>query len=30
MWKLKEGEVVGIQKTGIIDFTENEIEIAFQ
>lgn len=26
---LKEGEVVGIQKTGIIDISENEIEIAF-
>lgn len=26
---LKEGEVVGIQKTGIINISENEIEIAF-
>ena len=29
MRTLKEGEVVGIQKTGIIDISENEIEIAF-
>lgn len=29
MRTLKEGEVVDIQKTGIIDISENEIEIAF-
>ena len=29
MRTLEEGEVVGIQKTGIIDISKNEIEIVF-